>query len=72
MQLHLESDVWRRLIDEKRHHILKAAHPSGLSANRGFFGCRLVLSFNSIRFFNIRKRNLGFSLTFVLYHFPSI
>ncbi|KAI4373164.1 hypothetical protein MLD38_011322 [Melastoma candidum] len=29
-----------RLIDEARHHILKAAHPSGLSANRGFFGCR--------------------------------
>ncbi|XP_008465225.2 uracil-DNA glycosylase, mitochondrial isoform X1 [Cucumis melo] len=29
-----------RLIDEKKHHILKAAHPSGLSANRGFFGCR--------------------------------
>ncbi|EOY01142.1 Uracil dna glycosylase isoform 1 [Theobroma cacao] len=29
-----------RLIDQKKHHILKAAHPSGLSANRGFFGCR--------------------------------
>ncbi|XP_057962899.1 uracil-DNA glycosylase, mitochondrial isoform X2 [Malania oleifera] len=29
-----------RLIDGTRHHILKAAHPSGLSANRGFFGCR--------------------------------
>ncbi|KAL7180850.1 hypothetical protein ACSBR1_039836 [Camellia fascicularis] len=29
-----------RLIDETKHHILKAAHPSGLSANRGFFGCR--------------------------------
>ncbi|XP_021912260.1 uracil-DNA glycosylase, mitochondrial-like [Carica papaya] len=29
-----------RLIDERKHHILKAAHPSGLSANRGFFGCR--------------------------------
>ncbi|KAK7854417.1 uracil-dna glycosylase [Quercus suber] len=31
-----------RLIDESKHHILKAAHPSGLSANRGFFGCRIV------------------------------
>ncbi|XVF85516.1 hypothetical protein PTKIN_Ptkin17bG0123600 [Pterospermum kingtungense] len=31
-----------RLIDQSKHHILKAAHPSGLSANRGFFGCRLV------------------------------
>ncbi|RDX86904.1 Uracil-DNA glycosylase, mitochondrial [Mucuna pruriens] len=29
-----------RLIDETKHHVLKAAHPSGLSANRGFFGCR--------------------------------
>ncbi|XP_050229673.1 uracil-DNA glycosylase, mitochondrial isoform X2 [Mercurialis annua] len=29
-----------KLIDETRHYILKAAHPSGLSANRGFFGCR--------------------------------
>ncbi|OVA04602.1 Uracil-DNA glycosylase [Macleaya cordata] len=29
-----------KLIDESKHHILKAAHPSGLSANRGFFGCR--------------------------------
>ncbi|XVF02928.1 hypothetical protein REPUB_Repub04eG0216800 [Reevesia pubescens] len=29
-----------RLIDQTKHHILKAAHPSGLSANRGFFGCR--------------------------------
>jgi len=30
------------LIDESKHHILKAAHPSGLSAHRGFFGCRYV------------------------------
>ncbi|KAF5187929.1 Uracil-dna glycosylase [Thalictrum thalictroides] len=29
-----------RLIDESKHHILRAAHPSGLSAHRGFFGCR--------------------------------
>ncbi|KAH9658845.1 Uracil-DNA glycosylase [Citrus sinensis] len=28
-----------RLINVTKHHILKAAHPSGLSANRGFFGC---------------------------------
>ncbi|KAF1899368.1 hypothetical protein Lal_00019496 [Lupinus albus] len=28
------------LIDATKHHILQAAHPSGLSANRGFFGCR--------------------------------
>ncbi|KAH9549908.1 hypothetical protein CY35_10G043800 [Sphagnum magellanicum] len=29
-----------RLIDAKAHHILKASHPSGLSAHKGFFGCR--------------------------------
>lgn len=28
-----------QLIDEKRHLILKAAHPSPLSAHRGFVGC---------------------------------
>lgn len=28
------------LIDETKHHVLKAAHPSPLSAHNGFFGCR--------------------------------
>jgi uracil-DNA glycosylase len=28
------------LIDTKKHHILKAAHPSPLAAKTGFFGCR--------------------------------
>ena len=28
------------IIDVKKHHILKAAHPSPLSAKHGFFGCR--------------------------------
>lgn len=28
-----------QLIDATRHHILKAPHPSPLSAHRGFFGC---------------------------------
>ena len=28
------------LIDSRRHTILKAPHPSPLSASRGFFGCR--------------------------------
>lgn len=28
------------LIDEKKHYILKAAHPSPYSATNGFFGCR--------------------------------
>ncbi|GAB4842841.1 hypothetical protein Ancab_012818 [Ancistrocladus abbreviatus] len=37
-----------RLIDETKHHLLKAAHPSGLSANRGFFGCRHFSRTNQI------------------------
>ncbi|ONM12223.1 Uracil-DNA glycosylase mitochondrial [Zea mays] len=36
------------LIDETKHHILKSAHPSGLSANRGFFGCRHFSKTNEI------------------------
>ena len=36
------------LIDEKRHHILTAAHPSPFSANRGFFGCRHFSRINEI------------------------
>ncbi|XP_059656430.1 uracil-DNA glycosylase, mitochondrial [Cornus florida] len=37
-----------RLIDETKHHVLKAAHPSGFSANRGFFGCRHFSRTNQI------------------------
>ncbi|AFP84807.1 uracil-DNA glycosylase [secondary endosymbiont of Ctenarytaina eucalypti] len=29
----------KKIIDPKRHYVLKAAHPSPLSAPRGFFGC---------------------------------
>lgn len=41
-----------RLIDESKHYILKSAHPSGLSAHRGFFGCRcfLLIACNSYIF----------------------
>ena len=28
------------LIDQTKHHILKAAHPSPFSAEKGFFGCK--------------------------------
>ncbi|MBD0377115.1 MAG: uracil-DNA glycosylase, partial [Flavisolibacter sp.] len=28
------------LIDEKKHYIIKSAHPSPLSAKNGFFGSR--------------------------------
>lgn len=30
----------REMIDESKHHILASAHPSPLSARRGFFGCQ--------------------------------
>lgn len=36
------------LIDSNRHSILKAAHPSPLSASRGFFGCRHFSRTNEI------------------------
>lgn len=36
------------LIDTNRHHILKAVHPSPLSAYRGFFGCRHFSQTNAI------------------------
>lgn len=35
-------------IDRTRHHILSAAHPSPLSARRGFFGCRHFSKTNEI------------------------
>ena len=37
----------RVLIDESKHHILRAAHPSPLSAHNGFFGCRHFSKANS-------------------------
>ncbi|KAK4403161.1 Uracil-DNA glycosylase, mitochondrial, partial [Sesamum angolense] len=36
-----------RLIDESKHYVLRSAHPSGLSANRGFFGCRKMIFMSS-------------------------
>ncbi len=36
------------LIDETRHHVLKAAHPSPYSADKGFFGCRHFSKTNEI------------------------
>lgn len=34
------AQVKRALIDESRHHVIASAHPSPLSARRGFFGSR--------------------------------
>eukprot|EP00897_Mesotaenium_endlicherianum_P002555 jgi/Mesen1/2327/ME000155S01418 len=36
------------LIDKSKHHVLKAAHPSGLSAHRGFFGCKHFSKANAL------------------------
>ena len=35
------------LINEKKHLILKAAHPSPFSADKGFFGCKHFSKTNS-------------------------
>ncbi|WP_321313079.1 uracil-DNA glycosylase [Halarcobacter sp.] len=37
-----------KLIDEKKHHILTAPHPSPLSSYRGFFGCKHFSKVNKI------------------------
>jgi uracil-DNA glycosylase len=37
-----------KIIDSENHFILKAAHPSPLSANRGFFGCKHFSRTNEI------------------------
>lgn len=37
-----------RFIDTKLHHVLQAAHPSPLSAAKGFFGCRHFSACNAI------------------------
>lgn len=36
------------LIDETKHHVLKAAHPSPLSAHNGFLGCKHFSKTNEI------------------------
>lgn len=37
-----------KLIDETKHHILTSPHPSPLSSNRGFFGCKHFSKTNEI------------------------
>jgi len=41
------------LIDQSKHHILKAAHPSPFSADSGFFGCHHFSKTNEI----LKKEN---------------
>jgi len=38
----------QKLIDENNHHVLTAAHPSPLSAYKGFFGCKHFSKTNEI------------------------
>jgi uracil-DNA glycosylase len=42
------------LIDETKHHVLKAAHPSPFSADKGFFGCKHFSTTNQL----LAKRGL--------------
>jgi len=42
------------LIDGKKHHIIKAAHPSPLSCTK-FFGCKVFSKTNEF----LEKENLG-------------
>ena len=48
-----QSKEW--MIDEKKHLILTASHPSPLSAHRGFFGCKHFSKANE----HLIKHNLG-------------
>jgi uracil-DNA glycosylase len=36
------------LIDESKHYVLKAAHPSPFSADKGFFGCKHFSKTNAL------------------------
>lgn len=43
-----QAQAKEKLIDSNKHHILKAAHPSPLSAHRGFLGCKHFSKTNAI------------------------
>lgn len=49
------------IIDTTKHHILKAPHPSPLSASRGFFGCK-HFSKTNILLTNVGKEAIDWSL----------
>ena len=49
------------LIDEKKHHILTAAHPSPFSAYRGFLGCKHFSKTNEI-LINNNKQPINWKL----------
>ena len=43
------------LIDETKHYVLKAAHPSPFSADKGFFGCRHFSKTNDLLLLQHKK-----------------
>ncbi len=51
----------QQLIDLTKHHILQAPHPSPLSANRGFFGCKHFSKTNEL-LKNTGKQEIDWSL----------
>jgi uracil-DNA glycosylase len=50
-----------KLIDQSKHYILKAPHPSPFSVYRGFFGCKHFSKTNEI-LINIGKNKIDWSL----------
>lgn len=51
-----------KLIDSSKHYILKAAHPSPLSAHNGFFGCKHFSKTNNY-LKSIEKKEIRWNLT---------
>ncbi|WP_195251674.1 uracil-DNA glycosylase [Romboutsia sp. 1001713B170207_170306_H8] len=51
----------KNFIDEKRHYILEAPHPSPLSASRGFFGCKHFSKINEL-LINIGKKPIDWQI----------
>ena len=54
-RIHLVSDSPEWMIDDSKHLVLKAPHPSPLSASRGFFGCKHFSQANAF----LAKHGLG-------------
>lgn len=50
-----------QIIDTKKHHVLKAAHPSPFSAERGFFGCKHFSKTNQL-LKTMHRREIDWSL----------
>ena len=51
----------KELIDNSRHYILEAPHPSPLSARRGFFGCKHFSKINEI-LINLGKTKIDWQI----------